>query len=688
MRRTPRYSFVIVIASLALTSCQGTPQIVEVTRVVTETTTQTVTEVNEVIVEVTRIVTETREVPAPRPGVIDPDPSTYVKLVSALPDAFDPGLSFDTITDELLNNTMEPLITWNHTDPNSYVPVLATEVPSVENGLIAADGRSYTFPIREGVSFHDGGTLEPHDVAYSIRRGMLQSDPFVSRQFLFINPIMGYESGDITEEIGEGAYWGNPEALRAEASPDELLATCEKVKAAVVADDEAGTVTINLPEPSAPFMSALPYLFILDQEWTTAQGDWDGSCETWQEFYAPGPEGTKLGRVINGTGPYRLKAINSTGDEFTLSAYEEYWRTDGTPLWEGGPSGVARIPKAVYKVVEDWGPRLAAFRAGDADDIEVPFENETQLDPDVGEICDYLTGECAPNPDNPDGPLRRWPGLPQGIRVDLFMNYDIAPDSPYVGSGQLDGDGIPTDFFSDPDVRKAMATCFNYDLYNEDVLLGNGRRSNGPVAPGLLGYNEDGPQYEYDPEACADYLANAWGGVLPETGFRFIVPIQAGTAQQSVRTTNLAQILQAELAAINEKYRMEILTIPRSTYFADRSQGKVPMFGAIWFADQFDADNWAQPYTIGAFAGAQNMPEELMARFDELVRAGVTSTDPTERERIYAEIQQIYHDEAPGIITYQWPGVRYEPRYVQGYYYRDGMDAQVPPLYALSIAEP
>lgn len=687
MKRTLFCFWAATLGLLTLTACRSAPQIVEVTRVVTQAVTQPAAQPNEVIVEVTRIVTNTREIIAPRRGVVDPDPSTYVRLLSELPSAFDPGLSFDYITDDLLNNTMEPLITWNHTDPNSYVPVLAGEVPSVENGLISPDGRTYTFPIREGVTFHNGGTLKPHDVAYSIQRGLLQSDPLVSRQYLFITPIMGYASGDITEEIADGAYWADPQGLRDNASSEELRAVCEKVKAAVVADDEAGTVTITLPEPSAPFMSTLPYLFILDQEWTVAQGDWDGSCHTWQYYYAPGPENTKLGRIINGTGPYRLSAMSETDDEYTLEAYADYWRNDATPLWEGGPSGVAHIPTAVYKVVADWGPRLASFRAGDADDLEVPFENETQLDPDVGEICDYLTAECVPNPDYPDGPLRKWPGLPQGIRTDLFMNYDIAPDSPYIGSGKLDGEGIPPDFFSDPDVRQAMVTCFNYDLYNEDVLLSNGRRSNGPVAPGLLGYNEDGPQYEYDPEACADHLARAWGGVLPETGFHFVLPMQAGTAQQGIRTNEMAQILQAELAAINENYRMDILVVPRSRFFADRSQGKAPMFGAIWFADQFDADNWVWPYTTGPFAGAQNMPEDLMARFDELVRTGATAVDPAERERVYSELQQIYYDEAPGIITFQWPGTHYEPRYMQGYYYREGMDAQVPPLYARSIAE-
>lgn len=46
-------------------------------------------------------------------------------------------------------------------------PSLATEVPSVDNGLISEDGLTYTFPIREGVTFHDGTELTAQDVKFS-----------------------------------------------------------------------------------------------------------------------------------------------------------------------------------------------------------------------------------------------------------------------------------------------------------------------------------------------------------------------------------------------------------------------------------------------------------------------------------------------------------------------------------------
>src|SRR5467141_1707100 len=48
----------------------------------------------------------------------------------------------------------EPLAAW---DPNgNLVPMLAAEIPDVENGGVAADGKSVTWKLRTGVQWHDG----------------------------------------------------------------------------------------------------------------------------------------------------------------------------------------------------------------------------------------------------------------------------------------------------------------------------------------------------------------------------------------------------------------------------------------------------------------------------------------------------------------------------------------------------
>jgi peptide/nickel transport system substrate-binding protein len=397
------FSFLLIILAAA---CSTQPQPVEPVR-----TDEEPIPGPEVAATLTRLASETpeAEATATRLAAQDADPVIFVKMVGGDISTLDPALAYDITTADALQNIVEGVIANDPKDPNRFVPALAEQVPSVENGLISADGLTYTFNIREGVEFHEGGTLEPHDVAYSLQRQLIQSDP-TSPAWLFIEPILGYSSGDITEEIGEGAYIGDPQGLLASASPEELALACGKAKEAITFDDEAGTVTIKLVRPWSPFIPTMVYLGVLDREWAIEQGAWDGSCEGWAEYYAPGYEGSELHGLINGTGPYRLENW-MPDDSYTLTAFDGYWRTNESPVWEGGPWGVARIPTVIVRVVSEWSTRLAALQADDADYVDVPFENESQVDALVGEFCEFRTGACEINPENPDGLLRKWDDL-------------------------------------------------------------------------------------------------------------------------------------------------------------------------------------------------------------------------------------------------------------------------------------
>ena len=674
-KQTGLFLVMVAVLALFLAACQ--PQTVEVTRVVTETVTETITVEGEAV-EVTRVVTETVvetvEVEVPTEGgdedmgpMSAPDPSIYTVQTFGDIDTMDPNLIYDTASGTLALNVMEPLIQYNREDPNTFVPALALEVPTVDNGLISEDGLSYTFNIREGVTFHEGGTLEPHDVAYTFQRGLLQSDPN-SAQWLLLEPIMGYNNCfDITEGIdADCTYAGDPEGLVANASAEELVAVCEAVQAAVVADDEAGTVTFNNAVPWGPFLATLPPAWgsILDMEWAVEQGAWDGSCDTWQNHYAPGSENSELTAVINGTGPYKLESW-TPGQGYVLVAYENYWRGDDEPVWEGGPAGQPRITTIVNQLVDEWGTRFATLQAGDAENVVVPIANRPQADQLVGEFCDANTGECTPNPDNPNGHLRKWGGLESVSRTDVFMTYQVPDDSPYIGSGQLDGNGIPPDFFSDIHVRKAMNYCFDYDAYISEALNGEGVRNNGPIIKGMLGYNEDGEMYPFDLDQCAAELEQAWDGQLPEVGFRFQIAYNTGnTSRQTV-----GEILQANLASINPLYQVETVGLPWPTFLRSFRASQVPVIASGWLEDIHDPHNWVQPFTIGTYAGRQALPQDLIDQFTELVNAGVSTADPAERAEIYAQLQQLHHDEAPQITLAQALGARYEQRWVQDWYY-------------------
>ena len=91
-----------------------------------------------------------------------------------------------------------------------------------------------------------------------------------------------------------------------------------------------------------PFIGA-----VYDQEWMAANGDWDGSCTTWQNFYQPDAQDTILFDQANGTGPYKLDHLTD-GQEIVLVRNENYWRAEGDPIWENGPSGLADIETVVW----------------------------------------------------------------------------------------------------------------------------------------------------------------------------------------------------------------------------------------------------------------------------------------------------------------------------------------------------
>lgn len=94
------------------------------------------------------------------PGVLvhaaDDEPTTLD------PAQVEPGEGGETV----ILQVYERLLEFSPTGPE-LVPALATQVPSVENGLISADGLTYTFPVREGVTFHDGSALTADDVKFS-----------------------------------------------------------------------------------------------------------------------------------------------------------------------------------------------------------------------------------------------------------------------------------------------------------------------------------------------------------------------------------------------------------------------------------------------------------------------------------------------------------------------------------------
>ena len=135
------------------------------------------------------------------------NPDTLVLVSTVIPlTSLDPAYSYNAGSGAMIFNIMETLIFYDGEHPDKFIPMLATEVPSNENGLISEDALTYTFPIRTGTKFQAGpvtdasgnvipgsGELTPEDVTYSMHR-LILTDRAGGPNWMMIEPILGTSS--------------------------------------------------------------------------------------------------------------------------------------------------------------------------------------------------------------------------------------------------------------------------------------------------------------------------------------------------------------------------------------------------------------------------------------------------------------------------------------------------------------
>lgn len=174
---------------------------------------------------------------------------------TAIVSTLDPADTYSVFAGNLLYNLGDRLYTYG-TDGNTLEPQLATALP-----IVSADGLTYTIPLRQGVTFHDGSAFNAKAMAFSLQR--------------------------FSQNGG---------------SPSFLLADVESVKATA-----AYELTIQLKKPFAAFPALLAF---------------SGLCAVSPNAYEI-KEGAFKPRAFVGTGAYRLVSYGT--DQVRLDAFDRYW---------------------------------------------------------------------------------------------------------------------------------------------------------------------------------------------------------------------------------------------------------------------------------------------------------------------------------------------------------------------------
>lgn len=602
------------------------------------------------------------------------DPTNFIEVQANEPETLDPVVTTDKSASAILQNVYETLVFFKRDSVTEFIPQLAEEVPTIQNGGISPDGLTYTFKIRQGIKFHNGDPLTPSDVAFSLQRLILAGGSN-SPAWLLFEPVLGSTTNnDITDLIdASGSFLDNPDKL-AVVNPGGLQAMCQRVQHLISANDQAGTVTLKLVKPWGPLLMILagPYSSIMDRNWVAQNGGWNGSCASWQNFYdrtADQQNQTKIGQGENGTGPFILDHWTA-GRELVLKANPDYWRKD--PAWDGGPSGAPALKKVTLQFIKGSGAHISALKSGSADAIgQYSSSNDTKLDEIAGETCN-IQGKCT-STQIPGSSIRSYTDLPSTTRMDALFNYDINAlnGNPLLGSGQLDGAGIPPNFFTDVFIRQAFSYCFDWDAYITQALGGHGRQLTQVMMPGELGADPQNPHYRYDPQACANaFKSTVWkavnGGSLWDTGFHLSIVYNPRLPASQV----FADVLSQGVSAVNNKFVIQVTNQPWEIYTDNYRNKRLPILFATSREVIADPHNWADLMTVGRLGyGLQRMPLGMRYQFQYLVDKGVQTTDPAARAQIYQKFNQLYYQNASAILLAQALDKRYEQRWVSGYYF-------------------
>ena len=553
------------------------------------------------------------------PAAPGEQPDTFIYATIGDTESLDPAYAYDTASGEKIQAIYETLLFFDGESTTKFVPVLATEWNA------SADGKTYRFKIREGVEFHNGNNLTPEDVEYSFERGMVQ-DYGAGPQWMIFEPLFGTDTHS--------------------SRTDDVLMPLADITSKVEVDGD--WVQFNLVAPYEPFLQILagPWGCIVDKEWCIANGDWDGTQASYEELNDPASGDSPLQSIANGTGPFELERWE-TGVETSLVRNDNYW---------GEPANFERV---IIKVVDEWTTRKLMLEAGDADSVYVPRAYIEELEGVEG--------------------LLVYKDLPTLQADAFFFQFAINPETTFVGSGKLDGEGIPLDFFTDINVRKGFNYAFDWETFIKDALMNEAQQVGSPICEGLSYYDPDAPKYALDLDKAAEYLEEAWGGEVWEKGFTFTVAYNAGNL---VRRT-ACEILQANLFSINEKFTVLIQVMQWPTLLRGMYTQLLPMFQIGWRADYPDAHNFVYPFmhSSGTFSGWQNYSNPEV---DALIADGISATTAAARESIYRELDQLCYDEVPGIILLQPLGRRYFRDWVKGFYYNPVLPSNLGNIYALS----
>jgi len=551
------------------------------------------------------------------PGVI-----TVAENVAGGPYSFDPQVDYESVGFEVVSNIFATLLVYNGSSTTSFIPFVATEIPTTSNGGISNDYTTYTFHIRQGLRFSNGDNLTAYDVWYTMIRDML-----------FVGGTPGTPDWILAQYLIPGATIGVPVVTQS-----NMNQSFQEIMSAVTYNNATQTVTFHLVKPTPPqlFFTAIADPLgagIIDAQWLQSIGG--GITFTPQGFLnyeQYGNEGHYIAQMQNdpvSSGPYMIQSY-VPGQSVTLVP---------NPYFPGVPG----IPKVNDTVVIEWvkDPETAynLFQSGLADIV-------TQLPTNFFPLLKQSEAQGQAS-------LYSFPTLSEFFFV---FNINISESGLKQFGAQYH---IPSDYFANLLVREAFAYAFNYSNYINDIV-GNQKYGfdfaspyAGVIIPGLPYYTPPS-QLQGVPTFNLTYATE----LMKESG-EYNVSVNFPIIVSSGDTVDYAaaNMWAAALHQMDPNIQASATYLPFSTIIADEIPGDNPMpiYYLGWIADYpypsdfvnamylengtYPApDGWTVQYLQSL---GYNNEAALYNQLNNLIEQADNATNAAQATQLYKQAEQI-----------------------------------------------
>lgn len=375
------------------------------------------------------------------------------------------------------------------------------------------------------------------------------------------------------------------------------------------------TVQISLEYPFAPILAHLAHdgggmlsKEVIDADYEAALAD-AGEEMSVEEYYELREEGGDAHQEVAdaitestgdhvaenaiGTGPFTLES-RSAGEEVVLANNADYHDEESA----------AELDSVTFKVVPETAARIAEIETGTS----------------------HVAGATEPT------------------NVERIESHDAIEldQTPSLGLSYV-GFNVEKEPLDDPLVRQAISHAIDREAIIDGIYEGVGTPAEGPLAPGVFGYDESVEGIQYDLDRAKELMAEAG----QEDGFE----LEILTNDDNPQRVDTAIYIQEALEELN--IDVSVQQLEWGAYLETTAAGDHDMFVLGWSTVTGDADYGMYALLHSSMHGDPGNRSFLSNdNVDALLEEGRTETDPDARQEIYSELQEGLVDVAPMIYIH------------------------------------